>query len=236
MKKAIVALLLFAATVAIADAASGQIIRTGTPRTPSRNYHHNSRPHTAHHSYEYSRPHHHPYRYGHPVFYAPYYSLSPYAYSSYSYNSYYNRDYYYDYGYPGVSVNYTTYNDPDAPGYAVGGAVVGGVLGAILGNNSRGHHGHNSWVGAAIGSTIGYLAGSAADNAAIREQRAAAAAATATAANHPGTVVREPDCNTGFYEQPSSYQQDTQTTPAVKHKYNYTQTPMSQANALFGRQ
>ncbi|MDR1010046.1 MAG: hypothetical protein LBM04_02775 [Opitutaceae bacterium] len=249
MKKIIATLLLFAATVAIADAASGQIIRTGASHN---SHNHNSyrnynRPSHVHYSHGHSRPnhysHHYPrhysYRYDRPVFYAPYYSLSPY--------SYYNRGYYgYGYGYPGISVNYTTYADPDAPGYAVGGAVAGGVLGAIIGNNSRGHHGRNSWVEAAIGSTIGYLAGSAADNAAVREQRAAAAAAAA--ANRSGTAVREPDYNTGFdahpyspqqpqqpqHQQSQQSQQHTQTTPAAK--YNYNQSPMSQANALFGRQ
>lgn len=156
-----------------------------------------------------------PYRYGYVGL--PYYSVGywPY-YGNYGYYGYYG------YGYPGIGVSYTTYSNADAPGYALGGAVLGGVLGGIIGNNSgRG----NTLAGAAIGSTIGLLAGSAADNAAVRRQHAEYDAVQAAANNTElarETRVAQP-------ETPPPQQPQRVVVPAPT-------TPMSQANALFGRQ
>jgi hypothetical protein len=79
--------------------------------------------------------------------------------------------------------------------------------------------------GAAIGSTIGLLAGSAADDAAVRRQRADRDAAQAAANNAElarATRVAQP-------ETPPPQQPRRVVVPAAT-------TPMSQANALFGRQ
>ncbi|MDF9827728.1 putative lipid-binding transport protein (Tim44 family) [Ereboglobus sp. PH5-10] len=136
-----------------------------------------------------------------------------------SYPYYYGS---YGYAYPGVSVNYTTYADSDAPGYALGGALAGGILGGIIGNNS-GRHG-NTWAGAAIGSTIGLLAGSAADNAAVRQQRAERQAAQIEADN-----MRY------LQRQPAVQQPSTPAPQQPRRQIAPASTPMSQANALFGR-
>lgn len=171
--------------------------------------------HNRHISYSYRPyavfPYRSPYRYGYSAW--PYYTVGywPY-YGNYGYFGYY----------PGVSVNYTTYSDANSPGYAVGGAVLGGVLGGIIGNNSgRG----NTWAGAAIGSTVGFLAGNAADNAAVRQQRAERDAAQAAANN--AEIART--MHVAQPETPPPQQPRRVAEPAAP-------TPMSQANALFGRQ
>ncbi|AWI08568.1 hypothetical protein [Ereboglobus luteus] len=214
MKKIITPLLVLGLIFAFAgaDVASAQPNRRPSAQG-SHHYNkrpsHSSRPAVVHRSH-YSRPHGH-YRYRHGYYGWPYYVTSsyPYYYGSYGYT------------YPGVSVSYTTYADSGAPGYALGGALAGGVLGGIIGNNSGRH---NTWAGAAIGSTIGLLAGSAADNAAVRQQRAEQQAAQIEADNmlylRRQPAVQQPST-------PAPQQPRRQTAPVS--------TPMSQANALFGR-
>ncbi len=195
--------------------------QSAPPRHDSSN--HNMRPNRPPPPSVHHRPGHgvrYSYLYRPYGYYAGYY---PYRYGYYGW-PYYTTGYlpYYGYAYPGISVNYTTYADSDAPGYTLGGAVLGGVLGGIIGNNSgRG----NAWAGAAIGSTIGLLAGNAADRAAVRQERADWDAAQ-MADNHAeiarATHVAQP-------KTPAPQQPQRVHTPAPA-------TPMSEANALFGRQ
>jgi hypothetical protein len=155
-----------------------------------------------------------PYRYG---YMAPRVIVGGGWYSGYPY-PYYPVTY----GYAAPLVGVGTYISP-APGYATGGAILGGVLGGIIG---RGTGYRNGWAGALIGSTIGLVAGAAADNAAINNQREAAAMQQTTS-YAPAAAQRQP--------APAQPQQ-----PTVINNYygtgNTGNTPMGQANSLFGRQ
>lgn len=224
MKKIIATLVILAISVASVHAASGHVqpqrSHNNRPSSGNHNYHNSHRSNHYHYRHRPSRPpaiYYEPayvrsYRYAWPAYYTPFYA--PYGYG-------------YGYGFPGVSVSYSTYSNPDAPGYAAGGAVLGGVLGAIIGNNSGGRH-NNTWAGAAIGSTLGYFAGSAADNAAVRQQRAAAEA-------------RQEAINRQLIHTPTPAPQPVEAAPRQTHVPRPSAAPraqssMSQANALFGRQ
>lgn len=209
MKKILASILGIGAAILFTSAGAVDA-QAGPPRRDSHHHGTHSHRHGWRPSYSYR-----------PGYYTSYYSHSPYRHGYYGW-PYYALGYapYYGYSYPAVSVNYTTYSDSYEPGYTVGGAVLGGVLGGIIGNNTgRG----NTWAGAAIGSTIGLLAGNAADRAAARrrsDERDAAQTVSNEAEIARATQVAQP-----------------KTPPPQQPQRVYTPpSPMSQANALFGRQ
>lgn len=142
----------------------------------------------------------------------------------YGYDSYAYGPYYRPYAYRSEPVYYYDNSDyyvASRPNYAGSGLFLGALAGAIIGNNS-GSLGHNAWRGAAYGAGAGLLIGSIAEsNARRREASAAAAAAVqtppaptqATNVGQQATTI----INNNYYNSPA---------PA---------TPMSAANAMFGR-
>lgn len=127
--------------------------------------------------------------------------------------SYYDRSWgnYYDadcYGY-----DYTP-----AYGYGSGaanGLWLGALTGGIIGRNSGEFH-HNGWRGAAWGAGIGWLLGSIAD--AHRRE----------VVYSTPTVVTQPAVTTPAQPAP-------QPVTIINNYYGNTTTPMTSANALFGR-
>jgi len=117
------------------------------------------------------------------------------------------------------------YDDSDyyvasRPNYAGSGLFLGALAGAIIGNNS-GSLGHNAWRGAAYGAGAGLLLGSIAESNARRREAAAESAA------NTATVQSAPAANVG-----------QQATTIINNNYYNTPapaTPMSAANAMFGR-
>lgn len=146
----------------------------------------------------------------HPVYVARH---SPWGYHHTAWRPSYgwHRPYYSGYWAPYYSVSYPVYDD-----YVWPSTVLGGIAGAIIGHNS-GHH--NAWRGAAIGAGAGMLIGSIAEGAA--RDREAVAAERAWASR---PVV----------EQSAPTQNAPQNVTIINNYYN--QTPMSSANAMFGRQ
>lgn len=129
--------------------------------------------------------------------------------SGYGYypRSYYGRSSYYDRSYG------STYYSSGRTSYATNGLLLGAIGGAILGNNS-GSLGHNSWRGAAYGAAAGYIIGAIADhNSREREvQDDVVVAAPTVTANASAPAAPAPVA-----------------APAAPA------TPMTSANALFGR-
>ena len=204
MKKIIATAVLLSVSIVPASAASGQIAIRSSHQPVLAGASTHARPRVPYRNVTW------------PVFYgAPYYgyytSCAPYAYG-------------YGFGYPVMGAGCAILANPNAQGHATGGALLGGVLGAIIGHNSGSR---NAWAGAALGGTIGYLAGSAADNAAAREQQAAAT----TVSRPPAT--RDTTIHTPSTPAPPAPQQ--QAAPAYRNNTR-AQAPMSQANSLFGRQ
>ena len=188
----------------------------------------NAQPRAQHsHGYRPAPVIHTPYRYGYA---APRIIITTgYPYSYYSYPYAYGYGYNYGYVAPVVAA---TYGVP-VTSNAAGGAIIGGVLGSIIGRSTGGYR--NGWAGALIGTTIGAMAGAAADNAAINNQRAAAAQQQQTASYDyaPAQAAQQP--------QPAPLQTPAQQQPTIINNYygpaaGTPNTPMGQANGLFGRQ
>lgn len=106
-----------------------------------------------------------------------------------------------------------------SPTRASSGLFWGGLLGAIIGNNS-GSLGHNAWRGAAYGAAAGYVLGAIGDSRARADETTRAPVAanysstTETVVNSPGAAATE---------------SAAVSAPAK------SASPMSSANALFGR-
>lgn len=122
---------------------------------------------------------------------------------------------------PGYSWNDYGYGYDDyAYGYgsadgATNGLVLGGIAGAILGRNS-GSLGHNAWRGAAYGALAGTILGSIHDANVPRTRRVVPARAYEYQAEEPAPAA------------PAA-------APVTIINNYYVTTPMSGANALFGR-
>ncbi len=148
--------------------------------------------------------------YGSPAYYSPGWGYgydSPYrAWPTYGYYDGYGAGYpYYDYGYGTGSA-------------ASSGLVLGALAGGIIGNNSGAFH-HIGWRGAAWGAGLGWLLGSVAD---VNRSR--------MVYGQPA-VTSQPVMVAPAAAQPASAAQPQQIT-IINNYYN---TPMSGANALFGR-
>ncbi|HVS51795.1 MAG TPA: YMGG-like glycine zipper-containing protein [Opitutaceae bacterium] len=120
---------------------------------------------------------------------------------------------YYDYAPYGWS-DYS-YSYAPSPSAAANGLWLGALAGAIIGNNSGGLH-HDGWRGAAWGAGIGWLLGTAVD---ANRRAAVDAPATTTA---PVVISSAPQATPLATSRAAAID----SAPA---------TPMSGANALFGR-
>ena len=125
-----------------------------------------------------------------------------------SYNS--APSYYYSSGPSYAPTAYYATPSYATPNYTATTTLLGGVAGAIIGHNSGGR----TWQGAAIGAGAGYLLGR------LSEPRRV----TAVYAPYP------------YYRQPvaAPVTQPQQVT-IINNYYGGTSTPMSSANAMFGR-
>lgn len=117
-------------------------------------------------------------------------------------------------GYPVYTSNYVERVNASRTGT---GLFWGGLLGAIIGNNS-GSLGHNAWRGAAYGAAAGYLLGAVGDGLAREREARTASAEPLSAPVAPAAVESTP--------APAPPPPVVRARPA---------TPMSAANALFGR-
>ncbi len=139
------------------------------------------------------------------------------VYIGYNHNRWhgYGRDAWYD-GYssyaPSYSVRYyapaSRFNYSSA---ATNGLWWGALAGGIIGHNS-GEFRHNGWRGAAWGAGVGWLLGSIAD------------------ANRPTVVYEQP-----AVVAPAPVAPAPQPVTVINNYYGNTSSPMSSANALFGR-
>jgi uncharacterized protein YcfJ len=121
---------------------------------------------------------------------------------------------------PVVYYDSSDYYVASRPNYAGSGLFLGALAGAIIGNNS-GSLGHNAWRGAAYGAGAGLLLGSIAEGNARRREAAAESVANSA------PVQPAPAANVG-----------QQATTIINNNYYNTPapaTPMSAANAMFGR-
>jgi len=159
--------------------------------------------------------------------FAPSYYHSPFGGYGYgprlSYGYWPQPVYYRPYVYRTEPVRYYDNSDyyvASRPNYAGSGLFLGALAGAIIGNNS-GSLGHNAWRGAAYGAGAGLLLGSIAESNARRREAAAESVANAA------PVQSAPAANVG-----------QQATTIINNNYYNTPapaTPMSAANAMFGR-
>lgn len=115
------------------------------------------------------------------------------------------------YGAGGYDYDYS-YAFDARPDYPASGLWLGALAGAIIGHNS-GSLGHSAWRGAAYGAGAGYLLGS------IAESNVRRSAVPTVSAEPVSTVVSA---------QP-------QQVTVINNYYNAPATPMTSANALFGR-
>jgi outer membrane lipoprotein SlyB len=146
-----------------------------------------------------------------------------------------NRDrYYYSYGYSDPSYAYYGYNGSYYPGYpgyyaysrpsyALSGAALGAIGGAVIGHNSGRHAGE----GAAIGAGAGLLLGSLADYNASRS-------VASSAPVHPAYYYSYPGYQS--HSEPAPQAEAPAQNTTINYNHNKpSATPMSSANALFGR-
>jgi hypothetical protein len=127
--------------------------------------------------------------------------------------------YYDDYAYAPYGYGFADYDyySNIRPSYAASGLWLGALAGAVIGHNS-GDLRHNGWRGAAWGAGLGWLLGSIAD-----ANRPAIASTPA--------VVTTPRPTTATAQPPAPAQPVT----IINNYYGTAATPMSGANALFGR-
>jgi outer membrane lipoprotein SlyB len=113
-----------------------------------------------------------------------------------------------------ASVPYTYV--PSRPNPVLGPVLLGGLTGAIIGNNSGGH---NPWRGAAIGAGTGYVLGR------IAGERVA-----------PRRVVTYTPAAVVVYASAPAVTPAPQSVTIINNYYYSTPvTPLSDANAMFGR-
>lgn len=121
------------------------------------------------------------------------------------------------YGYPAYGISY--YEPYGYYGYrsaAADGLWLGALAGGIIGHNS-GEFRHNGWRGAAWGAGIGWLLGSIAD------------------AHRRDVVYEQPAVVTPPAAATQPQTQAPQQVTIINNYYGTSATPMSSANALFGR-
>lgn len=144
--------------------------------------------------------------------------------------SQYRRDYYgydtYDYGY---GAPYRHQYRPSRPNYAVTGAILGGVAGGVIGHNQ----GRHTAEGLAIGAGAGLLLGGIAEHE-MRKREALTPYARPVYAQSRPVVVTQPATMLTTTPVVSQAQQPQQVT-IINNYYGSQTTPMSSANALFGR-
>jgi outer membrane lipoprotein SlyB len=142
--------------------------------------------------------------------------------SNYRQNYYrgpYSSDYYYGDGY--YSPRYYS-----RPNYAVSGALLGGVAGGIIGHNN----GRHTAEGIAIGAGAGLLMGGIAEyELRKRERLSSYHAPRQVNISAPATVLTTTPVITQAAQQPAPQQ------VTVVHNHQGASSPMSSANALFGR-
>lgn len=136
---------------------------------------------------------------------------------------------YYD-GYGTAYPYYGSYGATSSSG-AANGLLLGALAGGVIGHNSGTLH-HNGWRGAAWGAGVGWLLGSIAD----ANRRPVTYATTPAVVQNTATMsAASPVVASGSSVSAAAANAPAQPVTIINNYYGNSATPMSGANALFGR-